>query len=594
MQKVLIILILIIVANISCIDQQESKHDDFVKNIEIFGRLYGYVKYFYPGSARYKVDWDDIGLYGVQKVKNATSNQELLNILKEIFNPVAPAIVIYDKKNDPCFHIKELIPKDNKYDKFIFWEHQGLGLGMATKFFSSQLIEIDCNKKADTIYPEFGEYIKAELGNGLMAYIPLVLYSHQSETYPLTNKKLYNALLDSIQQNYPQCLTGDSINIRLADVIVYWNVFKHFYPHFYEKQRLTWDRSFHKFLKDAWIAKNRYDFLYVMQKHIALLNDGHAVVRLKNDTTIKNFAPVTFAWIESSLIVSDVCDTTLIRLRVGDIVLKINSMESLTYLDSIEQYISASTFHYKRYISSSKIKLGSENSKLLLKIKRNDYVFNYTLKRDYPLNEYNIYCSGNIEAFKEIKPNIYYIHLGIISQEQFDTLIPVLSDAENIIFDVSYPRVSFLSYLLNAPDTCTTWWQVPVIYHQDYSNTHLIKRGWEIKPENPHFNGKIIFISRAKCKSYAESVLSYVKSYKLGTIIGEPSAGTNGNINFFRLFGDYSITWTNAICLMQNGESYYGKGIEPDIHVNKTISGIRQGKDELLEKAIEIAQQNNE
>jgi C-terminal processing protease CtpA/Prc len=65
--------------------------------------------------------------------------------------------------------------------------------------------------------------------------------------------------------------------------------------------------------------------------------------------------------------------------------------------------------------------------------------------------------------------------------------------------------------------------------------------------------------------SYAESILSYIKSYKLGTIVGETTAGTNGNINSFNLIGGYSMRWTNAICYMQTGEAYFGKGIEPGV-----------------------------
>ena len=37
-----------------------------------------------------------------------------------------------------------------------------------------------------------------------------------------------------------------------------------------------------------------------------------------------------------------------------------------------------------------------------------------------------------------------------------------------------------------------------------------------------------------------------------------------------------------------DGSQFHGIGIEPDIFVEKTIDGIKLGKDEFLEKAIEI------
>lgn len=33
--------------------------------------------------------------------------------------------------------------------------------------------------------------------------------------------------------------------------------------------------------------------------------------------------------------------------------------------------------------------------------------------------------------------------------------------------------------------------------------------------------------------SYAESLLGYVKSFKLATLVGEPTAQANGNINLY-------------------------------------------------------------
>lgn len=584
----LILLFLIFFYNLSVSALNNCSNNYSVDNIETFGRLYGYVKYFHPISSETQIDWDALCIYGVKKVKNASTNDELLIILNDIFCSITPSIKIYLRKRDPGFKIKKLIPKDPLFDKFMFWEHQGLGLGMSTKFFSSGLKEIKCDSIQNENYPKFGEYIKADVGNGLVAYIPLVLYCYKSKTYPVANTNKFHELKDTLNYYSKNYYSGDSLDTRLADVIIYWNVFKHFFPHFSEKQREKWDDDFKTFLNDAINSINKYGFLRAIERHISLLNDGHAIVRLKNDTSMSYFAPLTFAWIENSLIVSEVCDTTISKLRRGDIVLEINKMKSLTYLDSIEQYLSASTFHYKRYLSSYKLKLGSENSNLNLKIKRGEKIFEDTLLRSYRLKDFNKFCPKEYISYKEIMPNIFYIDLGIITRNQLDSLMPSIANSKGIIFDVRYPGVPILSHLINYPDTCDNWWRVPIIHYPDYSKISLIKRGWMIKPEEPFFRGKIIFISRSNCISHAESLLSYVKSYKLGTIVGETTAGTNGDINSFRLPGGYSITWTNAICYMQNGEPYFGKGIEPDVKVFTTVGGIVNHEDELLNRALEI------
>ncbi len=79
------------------------------------------------------------------------------------------------------------------------------------------------------------------------------------------------------------------------------------------------------------------------------------------------------------------------------------------------------------------------------------------------------------------------------------------------------------------------------------------------------------------------------EGFKLATIVGQPTAGTNGNVNPFTLPGGYNISWTGMKVLKHDGSQHHGVGIIPDVLVNKTIKGVKEGRDEFLEKAIEIA-----
>jgi C-terminal processing protease CtpA/Prc len=44
--------------------------------------------------------------------------------------------------------------------------------------------------------------------------------------------------------------------------------------------------------------------------------------------------------------------------------------------------------------------------------------------------------------------------------------------------------------------------------------------------------------------------------------------------------------------LKHDGSRHHGVGISPTINIEPTIKGIRDGKDEVLEKAIETAEKN--
>ena len=47
--------------------------------------------------------------------------------------------------------------------------------------------------------------------------------------------------------------------------------------------------------------------------------------------------------------------------------------------------------------------------------------------------------------------------------------------------------------------------------------------------------------------------------------------------------------WTGMKVLKHDGSQLYLKGFEPDYPVKKTIKAIREGRDEYLEKALQIA-----
>ena len=70
--------------------------------------------------------------------------------------------------------------------------------------------------------------------------------------------------------------------------------------------------------------------------------------------------------------------------------------------------------------------------------------------------------------------------------------------------------------------------------------------------------------------------------------MGSATAGTNGNINPFTLPGGYTVSWTGMKVLKQDGSRHHGVGIQPTVPVALTIQGVAQGRDEVLERAIEV------
>ncbi|MFK7936337.1 MAG: S41 family peptidase, partial [Saprospiraceae bacterium] len=155
-----------------------------------------------------------------------------------------------------------------------------------------------------------------------------------------------------------------------------------------------------------------------------------------------------------------------------------------------------------------------------------------------------------------------------------------------------YPNSNhdLISYLLSEKDTSNAWLQVPQIIYPNQKNiVGYDKSGWELEPKEPYLGDKkIVFITDGRAQSYAESYMSFIEGYDLGTIVGQPTAGVNGNINPFYILGDIGVNWTGMKVVKHDGSQFHTIGILPDVYVEKTIGSITSGKDEFLEKAIEI------
>ena len=68
--------------------QQEIDH------VAAFARLYGVVRYFYPGDAGVTVDWNRFAVHGVARARRATDTATLETALRELFTPLGPGIEI--------------------------------------------------------------------------------------------------------------------------------------------------------------------------------------------------------------------------------------------------------------------------------------------------------------------------------------------------------------------------------------------------------------------------------------------------------------------------------------------------------------------
>jgi C-terminal processing protease CtpA/Prc len=732
-----------------------------IKNIETFTRLYGYVRYFYPGDEAAQTDWEKFAVYGVKKVENVRNFSELKQVLQELFLPIAPALVIHNSNRETRFSIARITPPPavKKKMNVVVWQHLGVGFGSPRSIYRSirlyrkneltykgnfgvmtqaldakplrgkqvklraavkvaegsgqMWLRVDRAGKAKGFFdnmddrpiqsdewnyyeitgpvaedakwvvfgcflngsgqlwvddyrffvkedekwrpvtlknpdfeedkdggppqewvvpsrwgysyqvtadtaakgkksisiksgdksliisnalfdrkPEFGEHISKELGSGLSCLMPIALYGAEDYTYPKASPADLDRLKAAIEEKVPkkEKFSGDDLYVRLADIVMAWNIFQHFYPYF-DVTGTDWNASLTDALASAHNDKTKEDFLETLRKLVADLKDGHGRVYLAGDTTAFYAPSIQWDWIEGKLVITGIFNKFLKGVRIGDVVAEVDGVKAKDAIKNEARYISAAAEGWLRYRCLNKLLAGPEDSLMTLKIERDGEFHEITLQRSEEYMKYYKKSKNNV-YYKKIGEDIYYLNLDNIPMEDINRLMPELEKARAIICDLrGYPNGNhrLISHLLKEKDE-DLWMWVPQIIYPDYENVTYDPRGWHMKPLKPHLTAKIVFITNGRAISYAESFMGYIEHYKLAAIVGQPTAGTNGNVNPFILPGGYRVMWTGMRVVKHDGSRHHGVGIIPDVPVQRTLKGVKAGRDEFLEKAIEVAE----
>jgi hypothetical protein len=583
MRKTLELIIIITLSSLTaCIGTNKK-----VKNQMTFAKAYGYVKYFHPSDEASNIDWAKFSAFGANEIEKCRSNVQVVKTLNKLFSPIAPSVRFMISNEKPEYDIKSITPENPAGYRFTYWQHQGVSIGMNIKSaYKSLRVNRITGQEGAKIFnyqPEFGEITTKKIIDEIYCQIPLVLYCNDKYTYPKADTNLLRNLKADLNKfDYNQ----EKLSLRLGNVINVYNVFQHFYPYF-DVLSINWDDELEKALLRCYSDKTPKDHLKTLQKFTAPLKDGHCYVSC---STIRFSAPpISWEWVENKLVITNLYKK-IPNLQIGDVVTLIDGIIPENYFEEVNSFISAGTQSRLNYLANRLSLAGDKGSRLRITVKdkpidliREDV--NYSLSKEKP-------------RYKKIDEGIWYLNIDRIEMDTINKLLPVLEKCKAIICDArGYVKNNhdFITHLMKSDDTTTSWMQVPQIIYPDQENiTGYSKFNWIafMKAKKPYLGDKkVVYIIDGTAISYAESCMGYIEGYKLATIIGQPTAGTNGNINPFDLPGGYSIGWTGMRVLKHNGSQHHAIGIKPDIYVSKTIQGIREGRDEFLEKAIEIAKQ---
>lgn len=528
---------------------------ELVNNLELLGRVWGLLKYHHPEVAKGNYNWDYELFKILPPYLNVKNNQERDNTLKGWIEKYGKIPVC--KKCKPLANDALLKPD-------LLWiDNSDLSGDL-----KSRLKEIYTNRHQGANY-----YVALE---------PNVANPR------FTHEDAYTGM------PYPDD------GFRLLSLYKYWNTIEYFYPNKHLTSK-NWNTVLKEYIPKFINSKNELEYELASVQLIGEVNDSHANLWGGGDKIAelrgKNFAPFRAEFIENRFVVTDYYNPEFLntaKLKTGDIITHINGRTVQSIVDSLKPY----------YPASNEAALLRDMSVDLLRSSKNTINLTYisddqtsehevVLYERQKLNMYNWYKVNKDEkCFKLLDGNIGYVTLANIKKDDIVEIKESFKNTKGIIIDIrNYPStfVPFAlgSYFVSKSTPFVKFTQGNINNPGEFTFTETLK----IPKDKNQYGGKLVVLVNENTQSQAEYTAMAFRVGDNCTIIGSTTAGADGNVSAILLPGGLRTMISGIGVYYPNGKETQRIGIVPDITVKPTIEGIKKGKDEVLEKAIEIINQ---
>jgi C-terminal processing protease CtpA/Prc len=380
--------------------------------------------------------------------------------------------------------------------------------------------------------------------------------------------------------------------LRLLAAIRFWNVIAYFFPY---KHLIgeDWDAVLVQFLPRLEAAQNAREYALAVAEMATHTHDSHVNVRAKalSDYFGTGSPPVWLREIEGEPVVTGLGTDRSVKasgIEVGDVVLKVDGEPVHDRIKRLGRYITSSTPQAHAYMVMNRVLLtGAPGSSVVLTVRDRD---GRERERKLPRSPRgNFSASGKSgEVLKILEGNIGYADLTRLSVAAVDGMFERFKDTSALIFDMrGYPLG-------------TAWAIAPRINTKGTQNAADFRRPlvgaltdgsyqfFQPIPNRlgkPLYRGKTVMLIDERAISQSEHTGLFFEAANDTTFIGSPTMGANGDVTTLTLPGDIVVSFSGHDVRHANGRQLQRVGLVPHIEARPTIQGIRDGRDEVLERA---------
>lgn len=531
------------------------------------------------GDDGYDLDWE---AYRQALLEHYLEIYELRNIWLIEYGGLGFDDVLQAQLQETVASIDFVLEYDNVYD----WA--------AMQVFSEKLFRLSGNEMslrpmADTIWIADESYLGSRLSAVLSRFNGI-------QTLDLTNAPVYFDMIGNStftnKSLHPNMDFGDG-RYRLLGLFRLWNAMEYFFPYM-DILDDCWHDLLLEFIPKMLEGTDKLSYELTLAALSSRLHDAHILfigTSFLRDRFGGYFAPVGLAEAEGQLVVrevSNIHDSTL--LMQGDVIVNLNGVDINDVVADMLKYLPFPNDEKAlAYLAFRHDVLRSHSSTMEVCVLRDGEEKTLTIT-GYRTSFIALSHTIPSESHRLLENNI-----GLVNPVMLDNLADIMeefSDTDGLIIDWRQPQCQTSSF---------EWAEYFVDENQRFAIMSqpfqpipgmFVDSSWQYSGGTTRFESflykrNVVILMNEATQSHLETRVMSVRNGANVTVIGTNSIGANGNVTRLPLPGVITMQFTGLGVYTPEGGQTQRIGLSPDIYVNRTIAGIREGRDEFIEAAIQ-------
>ena len=405
------------------------------------------------------------------------------------------------------------------------------------------------------------------------------------------------------QENAYQEMTFPTLAWRQFAVIRFWSVVDGFFP-YKDLMDQPWSNALPEFLAEMEKVNDSTGYAQVLARMAARLQDNHVKITghpffdaLRGEAGL----PVTFRMVENAVLVGAILDPLAAQgLQLWDELLEVDGEPVATWMARTEPYmVAANPWTMKRNLVAA-LGRGLDGSSVRVKVKGpNGPARELVIQRSskFPMAFPKTLHAG--DPIQVLAGGIAYVDLARLVPSEVDSMFDKIKDTSALVLDMrGYPKGTAwdIAPRLNVRKASAGAFSFTSVVsaldgpHADSSSVSAVQK---LPPSmgKPFYTGKVVMLIDEQTQSQGEHTGLFFEAACGATFIGSPSAGSDGDVTDIRLPGGVVVRFSGLGVRHADGRQLQRVGLQPKVLVRPTINGARDGRDEVMDRAVRYIQE---